>query len=45
MKETRGTRLLKQVKKAQASQKDKRFDKIVGKKKNTAKFDKVNFNG
>lgn len=44
MKKT-GKELLEQAKKAKAKQTAKNFDKIVGKKKNSDKFGKVNFNG
>ncbi len=45
MKKTRGKLLLERVQQAKQKQTDKSFDKIVGKKKNKARFEKVNFNG
>jgi len=45
MKEKRFAQLLAQVRKTKEKQRDKGFVKIVGKKKNQAEFDKVNFNG
>lgn len=45
MAKQRGKALLEQVKKAKDKQPAKNFDKIVGKQKNKAKFNKVNFNG
>lgn len=40
-----GKELLDQVKKAKQKETAKSFDKIVGKQKTSAKFNKVNFNG
>lgn len=44
-KKTRGEALLAQAKKTKENTASKRFDHIVGKQKNSAKFNKVNFNG
>lgn len=45
MKKTKAQMLLENKKKKQSEHKSKVFQKIIGNKKNTSKFDKVNFNG
>lgn len=45
MNKKRGKDLLEQVKKAKAKQPVKNIDKLVGKQKSHAKFNKVNFSG
>lgn len=42
---SRGALLLARAKQAKQKETDKNFDKLVGKRRNNAKFDKVNFNG